>query len=327
MELEIREENAAYDRTPGTVRPVRRDNPLSINIGGELRDFSRPWVMGIVNATPDSFYSGSRCGDPESVAGRAAEMLRDGADILDVGACSTRPGSDPVSAREETERLDYALGAIREYFPHATVSVDTFRASVARHCIEKWHADIINDISSGDLDPDMAGVAADAKVPYIAMHMRGTPDTMQGLTEYADVTAEVLEYLARKVDALHAAGIADVIVDPGFGFAKTVDQNFRLLSELPVFLELGCPLLVGVSRKTMIWKELGISAAEALNGTTVIDTLALMGGADILRVHDVREAVETVRLTEALRRNAPVASNSISIIRNSTIRNSTDHHS
>lgn len=288
----------------------------SLHIGGRLVELTRPWVMGIVNATPDSFFAGSRCASGAAAATRVARMLADGADIIDLGACSTRSGAAPVSEKEETERLDSALEAIRARFPEALISIDTYRAAVARHCVERWHADMINDISAGDLDPEMAITVAELKVPYVAMHTRGTPDSMQQLTDYDDVTAEVLEALARKVDLLHAVGIADVIVDPGFGFAKSIDQNYQLLGRLPVFRQLRCPLLVGISRKTMIWKELGIRPDEALNGTTVLNTLALIGGASILRVHDVKEAVQAVTLFEAMLRNLPADFPSISTLFN-----------
>lgn len=284
---------------------------LTINVRGRLMDFGRPRVMGIVNATPDSFYAGSRCSDATSAADRAAEMLSQGADMIDLGACSTRPGASMPTAAEEWERLDAALSEIRARFPDVIISIDTFRADVARKSIERWNADIINDISGGDMDPEMWGVVAEAGVPYVAMHTRGNPDTMTSLTDYEDVTATVLQDLARKLDGLHQAGVADVIIDPGFGFAKTVDQNFELLARLEVFSTLNAPLLAGVSRKTMIWKKLGISPAEALNGTTAINTMALMKGADILRVHDVKEAAECVSLFMALRRNSPVCPNTI----------------
>lgn len=284
---------------------------LTINVRGRLMDFGRPRVMGIVNATPDSFYAGSRCSDATSASDRAAEMLSQGADMIDLGACSTRPGASMPTAAEEWERLDAALSEIRARFPDVIISIDTFRADVARKSIERWNADIINDISGGDMDPEMWGVVAEAGVPYVAMHTRGNPDTMTSLTDYEDVTATVLQDLARKLDGLHQAGVADVIIDPGFGFAKTVDQNFELLARLEVFSTLNAPLLAGVSRKTMIWKKLGISPAEALNGTTAINTMALMKGADILRVHDVKEAAECVSLFMALRRNSPVCPNTI----------------
>lgn len=284
---------------------------MILNIRGNLIEFNRPAVMGIVNVTPDSFFAGSRV-PADSVTGRVSEMMAQGADIIDLGGYSSRPGADTVTAEEELARLVPAIAAIRERFPDIPVSVDTFRADVARECIAQG-ADIINDIGGGDLDPEMFGTIADLRVPYILMHMRGTPATMQSLTDYDDVVADVLRDLAFKTDRLHQLGVNDVIIDPGFGFAKTVDQNYRLLAALGMFREIGCPVLAGVSRKTMIWKELGIRPDEALNGTTAINMIALMNGADILRVHDVRECAETVRLFCAYQRNIPEDTHIISV--------------
>lgn len=284
---------------------------MILNIRGNLIEFNRPAVMGIVNVTPDSFFAGSRV-PAASVTARVSEMMAQGADIIDLGGYSSRPGADTVTAEEELARLVPAIAAIRERFPDIPVSVDTFRADVARECIAQG-ADIINDIGGGDLDPEMFGTIADLRVPYILMHMRGTPATMQSLTDYDDVVADVLRDLAFKTDRLHQLGVNDVIIDPGFGFAKTVDQNYRLLAALGMFREIGCPVLAGVSRKTMIWKELGIHPDEALNGTTAINMIALMNGADILRVHDVRECAETVRLFCAYQRNIPEDTHIISV--------------
>lgn len=284
---------------------------MILNIRGNLIEFNRPAVMGIVNVTPDSFFAGSRV-PADSVTARVSEMMAQGADIIDLGGYSSRPGADTVTAEEELARLVPAIAAIRERFPDIPVSVDTFRADVARECIAQG-ADIINDIGGGDLDPEMFGTIADLRVPYILMHMRGTPATMQSLTDYDDVIADVLRDLAFKTDRLHQLGVNDVIIDPGFGFAKTVDQNYRLLAALGMFREIGCPVLAGVSRKTMIWKELGIHPDEALNGTTAINMIALMNGADILRVHDVRECAETVRLFCAYQRNIPEDTHIISV--------------
>jgi dihydropteroate synthase len=284
---------------------------MILNIRGNLIEFNRPAVMGIVNVTPDSFFAGSRV-PADSVTARVSEMMAQGADIIDLGGYSSRPGADTVTAEEELARLVPAIAAIRERFPDIPVSVDTFRADVARECIAQG-ADIINDIGGGDLDPEMFGTIADLRVPYILMHMRGTPATMQSLTDYDDVVADVLRDLAFKTDRLHQLGVNDVIIDPGFGFAKTVDQNYRLLAALGMFREIGCPVLAGVSRKTMIWKELGIHPDEALNGTTAINMIALMNGADILRVHDVRECAETVRLFCAYQRNIPEDTHIISV--------------
>lgn len=276
---------------------------ISFNLNGRLFTADRPLVMGIVNVTPDSFFAASRV-DGDGLLSRVAVMIDEGADILDIGGYSTRPGAAEVSADEELARLLPAVNRVREAYPDVIISVDTFRADVARKCVEAG-ANIINDIGGGDLDPDMFATVADLKVPYVMMHMRGTPADMQSRTDYDDVAADVLRDLAFKTDRLHQMGVCDVVVDPGFGFAKNVDQNFRLLASLRAFRSLGCAVLAGLSRKTMVWKELGITPDEALNGTTAVNMIALLNGADILRVHDVKEAVQTVRLFEAYRRNLP----------------------
>ena len=274
----------------------------SLNLHGRLVEIIQPLVMGIVNATPDSFYDRSRVLDAEAIQERVREMIEQGADIIDIGACSTRPGAEVVSSSEEMKRLYVALAAARKAAPDVIISVDTFRANVARHCVEHLGADIINDISGGDLDTSMHSTVAKLQVPYIVMHMRGTPATMQQFTQYdGDVAADVLKELALKVDLLHQMGINDVIADPGFGFSKTVEQNYRLLECLDTFHSLGVPLLVGVSRKSMIQRVLDCSAQDALNGTTVINTIALMKGAHILRVHDVKAAVEARTLVSFTR--------------------------
>ena len=266
----------------------------SLNLRGRLVEIDKPLVMGIINATPDSFYSDSRMLDAHDIACKANEMAQQGADIIDLGACSTRPGAQVVDASEEIMRLNVAVKVVRQAVGNEMLlSVDTFRASVARHCVEELGIDIINDISGGDLDQLMHSTVAQLQVPYVVMHMRGTPATMQRFTNYDDdVAAVVLEELARKVDALHQCGINDLIADPGFGFAKTVEQNYRIMSQLEVFHSLDVPLLVGISRKSMIQRVLNCDAAHALNGTTVLNTIALMKGAHILRVHDVKAAVE-----------------------------------
>ena len=273
----------------------------SLNLHGRLVTIDRPWVMGIINVTPDSFYSGSRVAGEDMLAQRVRLMLADGADVLDVGACSTRPGSDQVDEQEEMRRLQWSLQVIRSVAPDVIVSVDTYRSHVARRCVEEWGVDIINDISGGTIDEDMFKTVARLRVPYVIMHMRGTPDTMAGLTDYGDVAAEVLEWLARRIDTLRQMGVADVIADPGFGFAKTLEQNYELLARLEAFHALDAPLLVGVSRKRMIYTPLECDADGALNGTTVVNTLALQQGAHILRVHDVKAAVEAVKLTTMMR--------------------------
>lgn len=275
--------------------------PYNLNLRGRLVKIQRPWVMGIVNVTPDSFFSGSRATDEQTLTERISQMLDEGADILDLGACSTRPGSEQVSAQGEMERLQWALEIIRHMAPDIILSVDTYRADVARRCVEEWGVDIINDISGGVIDDAMFETVAQLHVPYVLMHMRGTPETMSSLTGYDDVAAEVLEWLARRVDELRQMGVLDVIVDPGFGFAKTTEQNYELMSCLEAFHALEAPLLVGVSRKRMIYTPLDCTADDALNGTTVVNTMALERGAHILRVHDVKAAVEAVKLTSLLR--------------------------
>ena len=260
--------------------------------------------MGIVNITPDSFYRGSRVTDEQTLIERVSQMLDAGADVLDLGACSTRPGSEQVSAQGEMERLQWALDIVRRLAPDAILSVDTYRADVARRCVEEWGVDIINDISGGTLDAAMFETVTQFRVPYVLMHMRGTPDTMSSLTDYDDVTADVLQWMARRIDELRQMGVADVIADPGFGFAKTMEQNYEMLARLEAFHALDAPLLVGVSRKRMIYTPLGCMADEALNGTTIVNTMALERGAHILRVHDVRAAVEAVKLTALLRQHS-----------------------
>ena len=277
---------------------------LSINIKGKLHYFHNPWVMGIVNVTPDSFYADSRTFDSQSIYNRIANLIEQGADAIDIGGYSSRPGAADVSAQEEYSRLASALEIIRKHFPDTIVSIDTFRADVARKCVSDWQADIINDISGGIADPEMWNTVAELKVPYILMHMRGTPKTMQSLCDYSDVTADVIKDLADKTDKMRQLGIADIIIDPGFGFAKTLEQNYTLMSELQEFKRLDMPLLVGISRKSMIYKALDIKPENALNGTTVLNTIALAKGADILRVHDVKEAKEAVKITKLINENS-----------------------
>ena len=275
----------------------------TLNLRGRQVTIDRPWVMGIVNVTPDSFYSGSRVADDRTLVERVRQMVADGADIIDVGACSTRPGSGQIDAQEEMARLQWALAVIGREMPGVILSVDTYRADVARRCVEQWGVDIINDISGGTMDKAMFPTMAMLKVPYVLMHMRGTPETMTTMTDYGDVVADVLDWLTRRIDELRQMGVADVIADPGFGFAKTLEQNYQLLGRLDAFHALDAPLLVGVSRKRMIYMPLGCTADEALNGTTVINTLALERGAHILRVHDVRAAAEAVKLVTLARDN------------------------
>lgn len=269
---------------------------LTISLGGSLMNFPEPKIMGILNVTPDSFFAGSRKQSEDEILGRVKEILAQGADIIDIGGYSSRPGADEVSAEEEYRRLETGLRVIRDLAPDAVVSVDTFRADVARRCVTEWGVQIVNDISGGYLDPDMWATVAELKCAYVLMHMRGTPSTMQSLTDYDDVTADVISDLAHKVDALHKLGVANIILDPGFGFAKDVEQNYRMMNQLEEFSRLGLPVLVGISRKTMIWKPLGITPDESLSGTVALDTVAMMKGADIIRVHDVLPAVQTRKI-------------------------------
>jgi dihydropteroate synthase len=274
----------------------------TMNLRGKLVELQRPWVMGILNVTPDSFYADSRTpmAEPERIAQRVRQMLAEGADIIDVGAYSSRPGADDISPLEEMQRLEVALTTVREVAPEVYVSVDTFRSEVARQCVEHFGVDLINDISGGVLDRAMPKVVARLGVPYIIMHMKGNPETMQMAPEYQDVVAEVLEFLARQQQRFFDAGGKDVIIDPGFGFGKTLQHNYRLMDRLQDFHELHAPLLVGVSRKSMIYKLLETTPQDALNGTTVLHTIAMMKGAHILRVHDVQAAVEARTLMETM---------------------------
>lgn len=256
----------------------------------------RPAVMAIVNVTPDSFYSGSRTQEAVAIRERVMKAAAEGADIIDVGGYSSRPGADDVSAEEELRRVSLAVSIIREVLPDMPVSLDTFRSGVAAGVLDKFGACIVNDISAGELDPRIMDVAASFGVPYIAMHMRGTPADMQRRTQYGDIAAEVASYLASRAEAARCAGVSQIILDPGFGFAKTTRQNYDLLAGMDSIVSLGYPVLAGVSRKSMIYKVLDITPAEALNGTTALHWECLRQGAAILRVHDVKAAVETVKL-------------------------------
>lgn len=267
----------------------------TLNIRGTLIDLSTPLVMGILNITPDSFYPGSRVVSVDEIIEKAGQMISEGAGMLDIGGYSTRPGAREVSTQEEGDRVESAVEPLAKYFPNLIISVDTFRAEVAERAIGKG-AHIINDVAGGTLDDGMFEAVAPLRVPYILMHMRGTPQTMNQLTTYERLVPDILRDLRQKVAILQSKGVADLIIDPGFGFAKTVAQNFELMRELEQFKLLGYPVLVGVSRKTTVYKTLQISPEEALNGTTVLNTLALERGASILRVHDVKPAVEAVKL-------------------------------
>lgn len=273
-----------------------------INVNGFLLDLSSPCVMGILNVTPDSFYAGSRMQTEIDITHRIEQIVGEGAGIIDVGAYSSRPNAENVSPAEEMERLRMGLGILRKVQPDAVVSVDTFRADVARMCVEEYGVAIINDIAAGEMDGDMFRTVADLNVPYIMMHMQGTPQNMQQNPHYDNLLKEVFMYFARKVQQLRDLGVKDIILDPGFGFGKTVEHNYELLAHLEEFRIFELPLLAGVSRKSMIYRLLGTTPQEALNGTTVLDTICLLKGADILRVHDVREAVETVKIVEAMKK-------------------------
>ena len=270
--------------------------PLYINVNGRLMDLSEPQVMGILNVTPDSFYAGSHGVTEGYIIDRIHQIMNEGASIIDIGACSTRPGADQVSAEEEMSRMRMGLELIRKHRPDAIVSVDTYRADVAKMCVEEYGAAIINDISAGQMDKDMFTTIARLGIPYIIMHMKGTPKDMQVNPEYDHFLKEVFYYFSEKVQRLRDLGVKDIIIDPGFGFGKTLEHNYELMNHLEEFSLFELPLLVGVSRKSMIYKLLGTTPEEALNGTTALNTVALLKGADILRVHDVREAVETVRI-------------------------------
>ena len=275
-----------------------------INVNGSLLDLSQPRVMGILNVTPDSCYAGSRTQTEAEIVRRVNQIVSEGAAIIDIGAYSSRPNADNVSAREEMERLRMGLKILFEIQPDAVVSVDTFRADVARMCVEEYGVAIINDIAAGEMDANMFHTVAALNVPYIMMHMQGTPQSMQQHPHYDNLLKEVFLYFARKVQQLRDLGVKDIILDPGFGFGKTMEHNYELLSHLEEFRIFELPLLVGVSRKSMIYRLLDITPQEALNGTTVLDTICLLKGADILRVHDVKEAVETVRIVQAMRNNS-----------------------
>ena len=275
-----------------------------INVNGSLLDLSGPCVMGILNITPDSFYAGSRMQTEAEIAARAQQILDEGARIIDIGAYSSRPNAENVSPREEMERLRMGLEILRKTQPGAVISVDTFRADVARMCVEEYGVAIINDIAAGEMDADMFRTVVELNVPYIMMHMQGTPRNMQQHPHYDNLLKEVFLYFAQKVQQLRDLGMKDIILDPGFGFGKTVEHNYELLAHLEEFRVFELPLLVGISRKSMIYRLLGNTPQDALNGTTVLDTICLLKGADILRVHDVREAVETVKIVEAMRKNS-----------------------
>jgi len=274
---------------------------FTLNCKGRSLVIDQPIVMGIINTTPDSFYEGSRFEGTDAVLRQAEQMLTDGATILDIGGQSTRPGSERISAEEEMKRVIRPLSQIHEHFPHAFISIDTYYASVAKEAIAAG-ACIVNDISAGSMDAKMTSTVASLAVPYILMHMKGTPQTMQQEAHYTDVNEEVLSFFDHKKSALQKAGIKDIILDPGFGFGKTIAHNFELLRGLPDFALLKCPVMVGLSRKSTIYKTLDIPVEDSLNGTTVLNTIGLLNGATILRVHDVKEAVQTILLVNAYKK-------------------------
>lgn len=273
---------------------------ISINIKGELLDLSRPVVMGILNITPDSFYADSRKQSEMNIISRVSEIISQGGAIIDIGAQSTNPKSDFQTAAVERERLRFALEIINREFPEAILSIDTFYGDVARFAVEEYGVAIINDISGGQIDETMFDTVARLNVPYILMHMRGTPQTMQSLTDYDNLLQNIFYYFSQKINDLHQRGVNDIIIDPGFGFSKTLEQNYELMAMLRGFSAFELPLLVGISRKAMIYRLLDKTPNESLNGTTILNTFAIQNGANILRVHDVKEAVEVVKITKAI---------------------------
>lgn len=278
----------------------------TLNIKGKLINFEEPKVMGIMNVTPDSFFAGSRVQTKDSILARVRQLKTEGADIIDIGGYSTRPGAEDVSAEEEYSRLAVGLEIIRKEWADAIISVDTFRGDVARRCIDDWDVEIINDVGGGTLDEDIWQVVAEKNTAYVLMHMRGTPSTMTSLTRYDNAAADILSDMAKKVAELRKMGVADIIIDPGFGFAKDVYQNYQLLHEVDMFHIENAPVLAGLSRKSMIWKPLEITPGEAVNGTSVLNTIALLNGADILRVHDVKESKEVVKLISLYKENGTI---------------------
>lgn len=277
---------------------------LSVNCKGHLVTFDRPIVMGILNVTPDSFYSGSRKETEADIATRIEDILVEGGDWIDVGGYSSRPNAEDISPDEEMQRLSLPLQILAKHYPDVPVSVDTFRASIARRSVEEYGAAIINDISGGTLDADMFATIASLQVPYILMHMRGTPKTMSRLTDYNHFPGDVIQDLSVKMQALRLLGVNDIIIDPGFGFSKNRQQNYQMMDTLEQFHIFDAPLLVGISRKRMIWGLLDTTAEDSLTGTIALNTVALSKGAHILRVHDVKEAVETVKIMEELKQSS-----------------------
>ena len=272
----------------------------TLNLNGRLVSLDTPLVMGIVNVTPDSFYADSRKEGEAAIDARIQQILAEGGDLIDLGGYSSRPDAAEVTPEEELRRLEVALRILNQHYPNVPVSVDTFRTDIARRCVEEYGVAMINDISGGELDPAMFATVAALHVPYILMHMRGTPQTKQQFCDYTDLLEDILRYFARKVEQLRLLGVNDIILDPGFGFSKTLEQNYTLMAHLEEFHAFDLPLLVGISRKSMIYKLLGGTPADSLNGTTVLNTFALLHGAHILRVHDVKAAVEVRRIVQQL---------------------------
>ncbi len=281
---------------------MKKQVSYTINVNGQLVDLGAPQVMGILNVTPDSFYSGSRKQSEEDIRSRVKQIIDEGGQMIDIGAYSSRPGADDVSAEEEMRRLRRGMKIVNELAPGIPVSVDTFRADVAKMCVEELGVGIINDISGGELDKDMFQTVAKLGVPYILMHMKGTPQTMQQAPHYDNLMKEILLYFAEKVQQLRDLGQKDIILDPGYGFAKTIEHNYELLAHQEMLNVFELPLLVGISRKSMIYRLLGTTPEESLNGTSVLNTIALQKGASILRVHDVKECVEVVKIVEMMDR-------------------------
>ncbi len=275
----------------------------SLNCRGKLLNLAKPKIMGILNITPDSFYDGGKYVNKEDALARVREMIIEGADIIDIGAASSRPGAGLTQAQDEIDRLSPVLEEIRREFPDIIISVDTYHAKVAREMVERYRVDIINDISAGELDPDMCSTVAKLGVPYIIMHMKGTPGNMQDNPEYNNITDEIIQYFSDKLNRLRKKGITDVLIDPGFGFGKTRDHNYELLSSIDAFQMFEIPVVAGVSRKSMIYELLESNSAEALNGTTAAHMILLQKGVQILRVHDVKEAREALTIyMESLKR-------------------------
>lgn len=285
-------------RDKNTIFSVKQN----INCRGKLVRFDKPLIMGILNVTEDSFFDGGKHNNEKQWLLHIEKMLLEGADIIDIGAASTRPGAKLISKADELSIIERVLKSVRKEYPEIIISIDTYYANVAKYSIENG-ADIINDISGGEIDNEMFRTIADLKVPYILMHMKGTPENMNQFTHYNNIIQEMILYFSEKVNKLKLLGVNDIIIDPGFGFSKTLDDNYKLMNQLEVFHFLELPVLVGISRKSMINKVLETNATEALNGTTVLNTIALQKGANILRVHDVKEAVETLKILNMLNKN------------------------